>query len=165
VLKVTGGELPDFLQNSSVGKAILPFMSAQLSLTNSLLRNRYNQGAVPILELIAYQTPFALAAVYLKEIINGRNPEDLTSKQLIFSYLSALPTIGGGGLLLTLLNQDGGRGLSASSTAFSYINNVAKFSDKLISGEATTVDLLKIMPLVGANPVVKGILSTAHKPD
>ena len=166
VLKVTGGELPDFLQNSSVGKAILPFMAAQLSLTNSLLRNRYNQGAAPILELIAYQTPFALAAVYLREIIAGRNPDDLTSKQLIFSYLSSLPTIGGGGLLLSLINQgDGGRGLQASSTAFSYINNVAKFSDKLISGEATTVDLLKIMPLVGANPVVKGMLSNAHKPD
>jgi hypothetical protein len=165
VLKVTGGELPDFLQNSSVGKAILPFMAAQLSLTNSLLRNRYNQGAAPILELIAYQTPFALAAVYLREIIAGRNPDDLTSKQLIFSYLSSLPTIGGGGLLLSLLNQGDSRGLQASSTAFSYINNVAKFSDKLISGEATTVDFLKIVPLVGVNPVVKGILSNAHKPD
>jgi hypothetical protein len=166
VLKVTGGELPDILQNSSVGKAILPFMSAQLSLTNSLLRNKYNQGAVPILELIAYQTPFALAAVYLKEIINGRNPEDLTAKQLIFSYLSALPTIGGGGLLLSLINQgDGGRGLSATSTAFTYVNNVAAFEEKLLSGEATTVDLLKIMPLAGVNPVVKGMLSTAHKPD
>jgi hypothetical protein len=165
ITKVKKGDNPEWFEKSSVAKAIFPFMAVQFALTNTLLRNTLNQGATATLELLAYQAPFALAAVYLREIIAGRNPEDLTTKQLIFSYLSVLPTLGAFGILANLANQSGGgRGAQTSALGLTYVNDVAKSTDNLIRGTADISDIYKLVPGLSINPILKGLVNAVVKP-
>jgi hypothetical protein len=165
ITKVKVGENPTWFTDSSVAKAVLPFMAVQFALTNTLLRNTANQGVRASLELLAYQAPFALAAVYLREIIAGKNPEDLTTKQLIFSYLSVLPTLGSFSILANLAYQsEGGRGAQMSSLGLTYINDIAKLGDNVLRGNADISDFAKVIPLLSINPALRYTVNEIVKP-
>lgn len=165
ILGVYAGELPGFLANSSVGKALLPFLSATFALHNKLFRYTSRRGGFAMAELLAYQAPGALAITYLKEVASGRNPEDLTTKQLIFGFLTNMSGLGSLTLLLNLVTQDGGRGLQFSSAATGFPNRVAQVLLKGSTGEADMRDLLAVMPLLAVNPVLNTLTGKVFFPD
>jgi hypothetical protein len=157
VFSATHGELPSWFANSTVAKTIFPFMTAQFALGDKLLKQTIAlDGKRGLAELIAYQTPFALAAVYLKEIAAGRDPSELSSTELIFGYLNSIPTLGQFSLLLNLVNPDS-FGLNANSTVLTAVDKLYTIAEKTATGEASWADFVAHIPLAGLVPPVNAI--------
>ena len=162
ILGTYAGELPGFLTSSSIAKAILPFTSASFALTNKLTRYTAKKGNLAIAELIAYQAPAALAVTYLREVAAGRNPEDMTPKQVIFGFLSSLSVLGSFALFLNAFSD---HGLSAGSVVTAFPNKFIKVLEKGTMGEADVRDLLAVMPLYAIHPGLNLLTGRVFYPD
>jgi hypothetical protein len=137
---VRNGEIPTMMAHSAVGKMLFPYLNFTFAMTQKLLRREYTRnGAVGVAGLLLAQAPLAVLSAAMINISGGKPwDEDLATKTV-----KALPTLGVGGVAydFALRGEIGG-----VSPTFGAINQVAKTGGAIVSGNASSADLLKTVP-------------------
>lgn len=132
---IRSGEIPAFMEHSVVGKTVFPFMSFAFAMQQKVLRNTYQRdGAAGIALLAAVQLPTAVMVAAVKNIKNGKEPDDNLAK----GSVTALSMLGAFSYPLEIIMNGG---LNSSSAALSPVANAMSLGQKITDG---TVDLRSI---------------------
>lgn len=138
---IRGGEIPAFMEHSSVGKIIFPFMSFAFAMQQKVLRNTYQRdGGAGIAMLAAVQLPAAVLVGMAKNVKNGKEPDEDLAKNSV----NALSMLGSFSYPLEIIINGG---LNSSSATLAPIANAATLGKKAAEG---TLDMRSIK---GATPL------------
>lgn len=143
-LTIRNGEIPAFMEHSSVGKVLFPFMSFTMSTQNKVLRNTYaRDGGAGVAMIAAVQLPTAILIAMSKNVIQGKEPDD----KLAHGATNALSITGAFGYPLGIA-LDGG--LKTSSTPIAPVSSALSLGQKMYKGNAGAMDYLKASPFGAA---------------
>lgn len=140
------GELPSFLEHSSAGKVIFPFLSFTMAMQQKVLQHTLTRdGTAGLLSLMAVQFPMAVLLGMMKNIKDGKEPDD----KLATTSMNALSLLGIWSVPLGAIDQGGIRG---GATAFTPFNKAFSLGNKLFSedSEVSARDVKNAVPFVGA---------------
>lgn len=146
-LQVRRGEIPSFLQYSSVGRVLFPYFTFVAASHNKILRKEYERGGAAGIAMHMLTTaPLAVMAAAMVNITSGKDPfEDITSKA--FSILPAL------GYTSAPVNF-GMRGEFGGTPApFAIINTLPKLMESMANGD--TEGMIKNSPILAVTLPVR----------
>lgn len=153
-LTIRKGEIPAFMEQSSVGKAIFPYLSFAFSLQNKVLRRTINKDGYTGLALLAVvQIPTAIMIAGAINVRKGKEWDD----NLLQNSLQAVSFMGSFTYPIGMI-MNGGEG--SASTAFIPLSSGLGFASELGKGTATDArSLLSKSPLNAALPahIVAGV--------
>lgn len=153
------GELPKFMEHSTVGKAIFPFLSFTMAMQQKVLKHTLaRDGIAGLLSVLAVQLPTAAFLGMVKNIKDGKDPED----NLASTSMNALSILGMWSLPLGALDQGGFRG---GATVFTPFNKGLGLTNKLFSEDTdiTGRDIKSAAPFVGAMTALDLFLSAIEE--
>ena len=149
------GELPAFLEHSSVGKVIFPFLSFTMAMQQKVLNHTMQRdGMAGLAMLLAVQLPMSVLLGMTKNIKDGKEPDE----KLASTSMTALSMLGVWSIPLGAINQGGFRG---GATAFTPFNKGLGLANKLFSEdtEVTGRDIKSATPFVGSLAALDFVLS------
>lgn len=138
---IRSGEIPAFMEHSSVGKVLFPFMSFAFAMQQKVLRNTYQRdGAAGIALLAAVQFPTAALIGMVKNIKNGKEPED----NLAHSAINAMSMLGSFSYPLEIILNGG---MNSNSAALAPISNAMTLGQKAVTGNLDMRSIKNATPL------------------
>lgn len=153
-LTIRKGEIPAFMEQSSVGKAIFPYLSFAFSIQNKVLRRTINKdGYTGLALLAAVQIPTSIMIAAAINVRKGKEWDD----NLLQGALQAVSFMGSFTYPIGMI-MNGGEG--SASTAFIPLSSGLSFAGELGKGsEADVHSLLGKSPLNAALPlhIVAGV--------
>lgn len=149
---VHAGEVSSFLEHSTVGKFMFPYMRFAFSGTNKIMRATYNQqGSGALAVLMLQQAAFGTLLGAAINVTNGRRWDDQLDKVAVNS-MTSLGYIGWAYGVI----KDGG--IKQGNPVFSPLNNVLKLSDYLTGQrEFDAYSTAKLLPLIGQSSIAQGL--------
>lgn len=134
------GEVPSFMEFSTVGKIIFPFMRYLFAMQQKILRRTYiRDGAVGVAMVLAVQFPLAMMVAHTKRAMNGDKPYNLDNpkdvRDFIRSTLNGLSGIGSMAYPLDII-LSGGQNMGSTIT-LAPIGRAVALGEDILSGEAT----------------------------
>jgi hypothetical protein len=153
------GELPAFLEHSSVGKAIFPFLSFTMAMQQKVINHTMaRDGLTGMALLMAVQLPMAVVLGMAKNIKDGKEYDE----KLASTSMNALSMLGIWSVPLGALDQGGFRG---GATAFTPFNKGISVANKLFSEDSdiSARDLKSATPFVGAMTALDLVLSSIEE--
>lgn len=159
-LTIRKGEIPAFMEQSSVGKAIFPYLSFAFSIQNKVLRRTINKdGYTGLALLAAVQIPTSIMIAAAINVRKGKEWDD----NLLQGSLQAVSFMGSFTYPIGMI-MNGGEG--SASTAFIPLSSGLSFAGELGKGsEADAQSLLGKSPLNAALPlhIVAGVYDELDK--
>ena len=138
---IRSGEIPSWIEYSTFGKAIFPFMSFAFAMQQKVLRNTYQRdGAAGIALLAAVQLPTAVMVAAVKNVKNGKDPEEDLAKGAV----TAMSMLGSFSYPLEIIMNGG---LNSSSAALAPVANAMSLGQKLSNGEVDLRSIKNATPL------------------
>lgn len=138
---IRSGEIPAFMEHSSVGKIIFPFMSFAFAMQQKVLRNTYlRDGAAGVALLAAVQFPTAALIGMAKNVKNGKEPEEDLAK----ASVNALSMLGTFSYPLEIIMNGG---LNSNSAALAPVSNAMTLGQKAVSGDLDLRSIKNATPL------------------
>ena len=138
---IRSGEIPAWIEYSTFGKAIFPFMSFAFAMQQKVLRNTYQRdGAAGIALLAAVQLPTAVMVAAVKNIKNGKDAEEDLAK----GSVTAMSMLGSFSYPLEIIMNGG---LNSSSAALAPVSNAMSLGQKLSNGEVDLRSIKNATPL------------------
>ena len=149
---VHAGEVSAFLEHSTVGKFMFPYMRFAFSGTNKIMRATYNQrGSGALAVLMLQQAAFGTLLGAAINVTNGRRWDDQLDKVAVNS-MTSLGYIGWAYGVI----KDGG--IKQGNPVFSPLNNVLKLTDYLTGQrEFDAYNAAKLIPLIGQSSIAQGL--------
>lgn len=150
-LSIQHGETPAFLEHTSWGKMVFPFMSFVWGAHNKLLRRTYvRDGALAVAMVLAVQFPMAVVVSNIKRAASGEEPYDLDDatqrKEFIQSLLASMSGLGIFSIPMDIILSEG-RNLG-SVAAFAPIGKTMALANATTSEEGATFrDIKENTPL------------------
>ena len=150
-LSIQHGETPAFLEHTSWGKMVFPFMSFVWGAHNKLLRRTYvRDGALAVAMVLAVQFPMAVVVSNIKRAASGEEPYDLDDatqrKEFIQSLLASTSGLGIFSIPMDIILSEG-RNLG-SVAAFAPIGKTMALANATTSEEGATFrDIKENTPL------------------
>ena len=155
------GEAPAFLEQSTVGKHIFPYMRYALITNQKLLRGTYHRdGGVGVGMLLAYQIPMAMLLAQARLVTSGKEPNMFQEDGDVNPEFlqTALNTMTGTGYFGVALGTAMQGGFNSSSTALAPLTNMGRFVDTVTSDEEKSLhDYTKNVPVLGVSVLNMGI--------
>lgn len=140
---IRAGEAPAFMEHSTIGKVMFPFMQYAFAMQEKMLRNTYHRdGAAAVAMIAAVQFPTAIMLGAVNNVKNGKDwDEDLAA-----SSVNAFSILGAFGVPLSMILSGYGTG---SSSAMIPVDTTMRLGAKLFGedSEVTGRDILKVTPL------------------
>lgn len=138
---IRSGEIPAFMEHSSVGKVLFPFMSFAFAMQQKVLRNTYQRdGAAGIALLAAVQFPTATMIGMAKNMKNGKEPEEDLAK----ASVNALSMLGTFSYPLEIIMNGG---LNSNSAALAPVSNAMTLGQKAVNGNLDMRSIKNATPL------------------
>lgn len=137
------GEIPAFMEHSSVGKVLFPFLSFAFAMQQKVLRNTYQRdGAAGVALLAAVQFPTALAIAMAKNVKNGKEyDEDLAA-----GAVNAVSIAGAFSIPIGMIMS----GQMGGSAAAAPIDGALGIMEEMKDGKGIGLDSLAHAPLLGS---------------
>lgn len=140
---IRAGEAPAFMEHSSIGKVMFPFMQYAFAMQEKMLRNTFHRdGGAAVAMIAAVQFPTAIMLGAVNNVKNGKEwDEDLAA-----SSVNAFSILGAFGIPLGMILSGYGTG---SSSAMIPVDATMRLGAKLFGddSEVTGRDILKVTPL------------------
>lgn len=153
------GELPAWMQFSSVGKFILPYMNFVAGTWNKILRRTYNQdGLAGVAMMFAYQLP--LTVVSSTAALAGSHKE-ITPQTLSTSILTQLPLMSWLGFGVSMLSN----GPTNSIAALGIADKAYSATASLVRGEPDAEQIIRATPFLGIIPGIRIMASALGDED
>lgn len=152
VLSIRKGERPRVM-DSSYGKVLFAYQSFVFGAHNKILRRAMRKdGVTGVATLLALQLPLATVAAMAANIVDGKDPEDNLSTNIVKS----MSTLGLFGWLHSNLDR---AELGSSLTSIAPINAVGKVGTKAASGTLEPIDVVKATPMLAVLPPLRMLVS------
>jgi hypothetical protein len=154
-LKMNHGEIPDFMQYSTFGKVIFPFMSFVWGAHNKILRRTYvRDGVAGVAMVMAVQFPLAMMVAQLRQLMNTGDVYDLDNEQDTKDFLgktiTAMSSLGLFGIPYDVIMNEGKN--LGSSTVFTPLQKAFGLSSAITSEDGASFrDFKEATPL---NPIL-----------
>lgn len=138
---IRSGEIPAFMEHSSVGKTLFPFMSFAFAMQQKILRNTYaRDGAAGLALVAAVQFPTAMLVGAAKNIKDGKEyDENLTQ-----ASINALSVLGSFSYPLGIIMNGG---LNSSAAALAPVSNAMSLGQSIQDGTVSLRDIKRATPL------------------
>lgn len=148
------GEVPSFMEYSSVGKIIFPFMRYLFAMHQKILRRTYiRDGAAGIAMVLAVQFPLAMMVANTKRAMSGEKPYDLDNpddlRDFMRSTVNGLSGLGTFSYPLDVI-LSGGQNMGSVVT-LAPVGRVLGMGEDIITGNA---DLTTIKEGTPANTIL-----------
>lgn len=141
------GEAPSFIETSTVGRVILPYMRYAMAANQKVLRSNYHRGGgMAVATLLAHQLPMALLLAKARMVAAGKDSEDYESSEL---YSTALGALTSGGYLSAGLAQALQGGFNSTSTALAPVTSLGRFVNEVSSDDPDLYQASRNVPLFG----------------
>ena len=159
-LMVRNGETPHFMQHTTAGKIIFPYMQFVFAATNKVLRRTgARDGIAGVAILLAAQAPVAAMVASMTNLMNGREWDDKLTQRTI----GAMSSLGIFSVPMGVIMDGEFRG---SVTPFAPINSAMRLTEMLTTGEIKTgigdktrparvSDVIKNTPIAAVSPAVR----------
>ena len=153
---VRTGELPAFMEHSTIGKVLLPFMSYTFAMQQKILRNTYlRDGATGVALLGAVQMPVAVMLGMVKNLKDGKEPDENLARVSV----NAFSAMGAFNFPLGIA-MDGG--LQSSTSPASILSSTLDVGKHVATGEADFNDI-KRLPLLGATTGLSALINNLNE--
>lgn len=152
---IRDGELPSFMEHTTWGKVIFPFLSFTMSMQQKLLRNTFTRdGATGLAAVALFQLPLAVMLGAIANVKDGKEPdEDIIQRALMAASVTGMWNIP---LSMLQFNDDGefnGIGqYRGGSNIFTPYNKWASAYAAITDDNASTYDVAN--SIRGATPFV-----------
>lgn len=143
------GELPAWMQFSTLGKFLLPYMTFVAGTWNKILRRSYAQeGAAGVAMMFAYQLPMTVLSSAV--VLAGREGE-ITPQTLAVNTLTQMPLMSWLGYGVNMLTQ----GPTNSIAALGVVDKAYSATASLIRGEPDPEQIIRATPFLGIIPGIR----------
>jgi len=158
VLENRLGEIPAWMQFSSVGKVVLPYMTFVAGAWNKILRRTGKlDGTTGIAMAFAYQLPLATIASTASLTLGG---QDATPEKIMTKAITQVPLMSWLGFGVDFVSQ----GPTNSIAALSIIDKMYSATSSVAKGEVDPATLIKAVPFLGIMPGMR-LLGTSLSDD
>lgn len=149
VLENRLGELPAWMQFSTLGKFILPYMNFVAGTWNKILRRTYNQdGLAGVAMMFAYQLPLTtLSSV----VALAQGNKEITPQTLSVNVLTQVPLMSWMGYAVNMLTQ----GPTNSIAALGLVDKAYSATASLVRGEPDPEQIIRATPFLGIIPGIR----------
>ena len=149
VLENRLGDIAPWLQFSSVGKVIMPYLSFVSGAWNKLLRRRYRMdGFQGVMMSMAYQMPAAVLASAASMEIRGK---ELDAQKVVAKAITQTPITSWFGYAVDFLTQ----GPANSIAALSIADKSYSAMKSILQGKPDAEKIINAMPWISLIPPVK----------
>lgn len=146
VLENRLGEIPAWMQFSSVGKVVLPYMTFVAGAWNKILRRTAKlDGTTGIALAFAYQLPLATIASVASLTLGG---QDVTPQKVATRAITQVPLMSWLGFGVDFVTQ----GPTNSIAALSIIDKMYTATSAAAKGDVSPESLIKAVPFLGIMP-------------
>jgi len=146
VLENRLGEIPAWMQFSSLGKVILPYMTFVAGSWNKLARRTYAQEGVQGLAMMfAYQLPLTVLSTVAAMAVGGK---ELNAKDVTNQVVSNIPLMSWLGFGINMMSQ----GPTNSIAALGVVDKAYSAMSGIINGDASASQVVKAVPFVSIIP-------------
>lgn len=155
VIRARRGELPAFVQHSSVGKFMFTFRTFQLASHNKVLAKTLNTGGFQGVGLLAlYQMPMAVVMTAVANSAAGKKP--MTDKELVAKSFGQISTLG---MFSDILGIVSGTKTSMGSPATMALDRAAQVLGSTAKGDfgGAAGNALQLVPLLALPLPIKNI--------
>lgn len=153
------GELPAWMQFSTLGKFILPYMNFVAGTWNKILRRTYAQeGAKGVAMMAAYQLPLQTISSIAAMGINGT--KELTPENVTANIVTQLPLMSWVGYAANMMTQ----GPTNSIAALSLVDKAYAATSSIVSGEPDFEKIVRATPFISIIPGFR-MMATAINED
>lgn len=143
------GEIPAWMQFSTLGKFILPYMNFVAGAWNKVLRRTFAQeGAKGVAMLAAYQLPLQTLA---STVALAQGGKEINSQSLTENVLTQLPLMSWMGYAVNMLTQ----GPTANIAALSMVDKAYSATAGILSGDASMEQIVRATPFLSIIPGVR----------
>lgn len=152
------GELPAWMQFSTLGKFILPYMNFVAGTWNKILRRTYNQdGLAGVAMMFAYQLPLTTLSS-VAALAQGN--KEITPQTLSVNVLTQMPLMSWLGYAVNMMTQ----GPTNSIAALGLVDKAYSATASLVRGEPDPEQIIRATPFLGIIPGIR-IMASAISED
>lgn len=142
------GEIPAWMQFSTLGKFILPYMNFVAGTWNKVLRRTYKQdGAQGIAMMFAYQLPLTTLAS-VAAMAGKSDGKAITPTSVAENVLTQLPLMSWLGYGINILTQ----GPTNSIAALSVVDKAYSATKGIVTGNPDAAQIIRAVPFAGLIP-------------
>lgn len=146
------GEIPAFMEHSSVGKVLFPFLSFAFAMQQKVLRNTYQRdGAAGVGILAAVQFPTAILIAMAKNIKDGKEYDE----NLAAGAVNAVSVAGAFSIPIGMLMS----GQMGGSAAAAPVDGAMGLAEDIRKGNVNGIDSMTHAPLLGSFTGLKLLLN------
>lgn len=143
------GELPAWMQFSTLGKFILPYMNFVAGTWNKILRRTYNQdGLAGVAMMFAYQLPLTTLS---STVALAQGNKEITPQTLSVNVLTQMPLMSWLGYAVNMMTQ----GPTNSIAALGLVDKAYSATASLVRGEPDPEQIIRATPFLGIIPGVR----------
>lgn len=143
------GELPAWMQFSTLGKFILPYMNFVAGTWNKILRRTYNQdGLAGVAMMFAYQLPLTTLS---STVALAQGNKEITPQTLSVNVLTQMPLMSWLGYAVNMMTQ----GPTNSIAALGLVDKAYSATASLVRGEPDPEQIIRATPFLGIIPGIR----------
>lgn len=143
------GEIPAWMQFSTLGKFVLPYMRFVAGTWNKILRRTYKQdGATGLAMMFAYQLPLTTLSS-IAALSSGKKP--LTPESVAANVLTQMPLMSWLGYGVNMAVQ----GPTNSIAALGAVDKAYSATSSIVNGNADASQLIRAVPFLSIIPGVR----------
>jgi hypothetical protein len=140
------GELPAWMQFSTLGKFILPYMNFVAGTWNKILRRTYTQDGVQgVAMMLAYQLPLTTLS---STVALSQAGKDITPGTLTANVLTQLPLMSWMGYAVNMMTQ----GPTNSIAALGMVDKAYSATSSILSGDPDPAQIIRAVPFISIIP-------------
>lgn len=140
------GEIPAWMQFSTLGKFILPYMNFVAGTWNKILRRTYAQdGARGVAMMFAYQLPLTTLS---STVALAQGGKEITPQSLTANVLTQLPLMSWMGYAVNMMTQ----GPTNSIAALGLVDKAYSATSNIISGDPDPSQIIRAVPFLSIIP-------------
>jgi hypothetical protein len=149
VLENRLGELPAWMQFSTLGKFILPYMNFVAGTWNKILRRTYAQdGLTGVAMMFAYQLPLTVLS---STVALAQGNKEITPQSLAVNTLTQVPLMSWMGYAVNMLTQ----GPTNSIAALGLVDKAYSATASIVRGEPDAEQIIRATPFLGIIPGIR----------
>lgn len=154
------GEIPAWMQFSSLGKFILPYMNFVAGTWNKILRRTYNQeGAKGVAMMFAYQLPLTTVSS-IAALAQAPGNKPITPQSVTANVLTQLPLMSWMGYAVNMMTQ----GPTNSIAALGLVDKAYSATKSIVTGQPDANQIIRAVPFVSIIPGMR-IMANAMEDD
>jgi hypothetical protein len=153
------GELPAWMQFSTLGKFILPYMNFVAGTWNKILRRTYTQDGVQgVAMMLAYQLPLTTLS---STVALAQAGKDITPSTLTANVLTQLPLMSWMGYAVNMMTQ----GPTNSIAALGMVDKAYSATASILSGDPDPAQIIRAVPFISIIPGIRVMANAMGEED